>query len=186
MAPPDPILGTTLAYKADTDSKKINLGVGAYRDDNELPVVFQAVRRVEQEIVFDLKNDKEYLPIDGHPTFVKLARELLFGKDSPAVKANRIASSQSISGTGALRVAFEFIKTHAPALVLVPSPTWVTHHAIIQNSGLKFEEYPYYDEKTRGLNFAGMLAALKQAKPGTWVLLHACAHNPTGVDPTID
>jgi aspartate/tyrosine/aromatic aminotransferase len=186
MAPPDPILGTTLAWKADKDPKKINLGVGAYRDDNELPQVFQAVRRVEQEIVFDLKNDHEYLPIDGHAGFVKYSRELLFGKESAAVKGNRVASAQAISGTGALRVAFEFINTHASSVILVPNPTWITHHAIIKNAGLKFQEYPYYDEKTRGLNFEGFIGALKQAKPGTWVLLHACAHNPTGVDPTFE
>lgn len=153
MAPPDPILGTSLAYKADKDPKKINLGVGAYRDDNEKSYIFNVVRRVEQELVFDPKLDKEYAPIDGLLAFKNAARDLIFGKDNKATKEGRIVSSQTLSGTGALRVGFEFIKTHTPNTILVSNPTWGNHHAIINNSGLQYKEYPYYDPKTRGFNF---------------------------------
>jgi aspartate/tyrosine/aromatic aminotransferase len=128
--------------------------------------------------------NKEYLPIDGLADFNRLAQELVFGKENPLVKEKKIITAQSISGTGSLRVGFEFIRTHLPADVYVPKPTWGNHLDIIQRSGLKHIEYPYYNAKTRGLDLQGMLNTLGNAKAGSVVLLHACAHNPTGVDPT--
>jgi aspartate/tyrosine/aromatic aminotransferase len=184
MAPVDPILGTTLAYRADPDPRKVDVGVGAYRTDESQPYVFKVVRKAEKEIVDDLTVNKEYLPIDGLADFNRLAQELVFGKENPLVKEKKIVTSQSISGTGSLRVGFEFVRTFLPADVYVPKPTWGNHIDIIERSGLKPTEYPYYNPKTRGLDLQGMLNSLGNAKPGSVVLLHACAHNPTGVDPS--
>lgn len=183
-APPDPIFGIAMAYKADKNPNKVDVCVGAYRDDNGKPYVFQVVRDVQKEIANDMSLNKEYLPIDGHAGFIKGARELLFGKGHPILKENRVASIQTLSGTGGLRVGFAFCKKFLENDVYVSSPTWVTHHSIITESGLKFKEYPYWDPKTRGLNFKGMCEALESAKSGSIILLHTCAHNPTGVDPT--
>eukprot|EP01016_Furgasonia_blochmanni_P039964 TRINITY_DN5042_c0_g1_i2.p1 TRINITY_DN5042_c0_g1~~TRINITY_DN5042_c0_g1_i2.p1 ORF type:complete len:431 (-),score=144.79 TRINITY_DN5042_c0_g1_i2:201-1493(-) len=184
LAPPDPILGTALAFKADTSKDKVNLGIGAYRDDNDKPYVFNVVKKAEQEILNDSKLDKEYLPIDGHPDFNRLTANLLFGDNNPSLKNRFVVSSQVVGGTGSLRVGFEFVKFHLPGPVYVSKPTWVNHIQICQNLGLVYREYSYYDGKTRGLDFKGLCSDLKQAPPGAIILLHACAHNPTGVDPS--
>jgi len=185
LAPPDPILGTTIAYKNDKASTKMNLGVGAYRDDNEKPYPFQIVRKVDLEIA-QANLDKEYLPIDGLAEFRDCAQKLTFGAEHPAVKEKRIYSTQSISGTGALRIAFDFIAKFMPATVYVSNPTWGNHNTIIESAGLKWKNYTYFDPKTKGLDLKGMLNDLSQAPAGSIVLLHACAHNPTGVDPTVE
>lgn len=186
LAPADPILGTSLAWKADPSQEKMNLGVGAYRDDNEKPYVFNVVKKAEQEILSDKSLDKEYLPIDGLATFTEVSKKLVFGAENPLIKEGKIITVQAISGTGSLRVGFEFIKTYIPGDVYVSNPTWGNHHAIIEKAGLKFLEYPYFDENTKGLDFKGMKNTLSNARPGSIVLLHACAHNPTGVDPTVE
>jgi len=164
----------------------MNLGIGAYRDDNEKPYVFNVVRKAEQEILNDKSLDKEYLPIDGHAGFNVVSQNLIFGATHPLLKEGKVVTVQTLSGTGSLRVGFEFIKTYIPGDVYVSAPTWGNHHAIIEKSGLKWIEYPYFDENTKGLNFKGMYEKLSQAQAGSTVLLHACAHNPTGVDPTLD
>ncbi|EAR96809.2 class I/II aminotransferase (macronuclear) [Tetrahymena thermophila SB210] len=186
LAPPDPILGTALAYKADTSKDKMNLGVGAYRDDNEKPYPFKVVRKVESQIVNDHSIDKEYLPIDGLAQFNAAAQQLIFGKDSTAVKDGRVITSQAISGTGALRIGFEFLAKFYNREVLVSNPTWGNHHDIIKSSGLNFKQYRYYNPKNMSLDFNGMFTDISMAKPGSIVLLHACAHNPTGLDLTED
>jgi len=186
LAPADPILGTALAYKADPSTQKMNLGIGAYRDDNEKPYVFNVVRKAEQEILNDKSLDKEYLPIDGHAGFNVVSQNLIFGATHPLLKEGKVVTVQTLSGTGSLRVGFEFVKTYIPGDVYVSAPTWGNHHAIIEKSGLKWIEYPYFEENTKGLNFKGMYEKLSQAQAGSTVLLHACAHNPTGVDPTLD
>lgn len=186
MAPPDPILGTALAYKADTNKDKMNLGVGAYRDDNEKPYPFKVVRKVDLQLAQDLSIDKEYLPIDGLPQFNVAAQQLIFGKDSKVLKEGRVVTSQSISGTGSLRVGFEFLSKFLARDVYVSNPTWSNHHDIIKRSGLEVKTYPYYNAKTMSVDFPGMFSALSQAKHGSIVLLHACAHNPTGIDLTDD
>lgn len=185
LAPPDPILGTTLAYNKDKDPKKMNLGVGAYRCDMGKPYVFPSVKEAERRISADTTINKEYLPIDGQEKFNRLSRELLFGAQSQAVQQKRIVTSQTISGTGSLRIGAEFIATYlrVPA-VYVSKPTWGNHVTIFQKAGVQVREYPYWCAKTRGLDFQGMTAALAGAPAGSVVLLHACAHNPTGVDPT--
>ena len=118
--------------------------------------------------------------------FCTAAQQLLFGETHPKVVGGEIFTTQAISGTGALRVGFEFVSKHLPAEVLVSNPTWGNHITIVEESRLKVKEYPYFDPATKGLDFKGMMDVLSKAASGTVVLLHACAHNPTGVDPTED
>ena len=159
MAPPDPILGTGAAFKKDTSSDKINLGVGAYRDEDGKPYVFKSVKKVEEALMKKNPN-KEYLPIDGTPEFCSGARNLIFGKDSPAVQQKRVATCQSISGTGALSLGFSFLNQYLPRLIYISSPTWLNHKNIIDFCGLKWIEYPYYNAKTRGSDIPAMIKFL--------------------------
>eukprot|EP00698_Gefionella_okellyi_P006474 TRINITY_DN15808_c0_g1_i1.p1 TRINITY_DN15808_c0_g1~~TRINITY_DN15808_c0_g1_i1.p1 ORF type:complete len:420 (-),score=94.45 TRINITY_DN15808_c0_g1_i1:29-1288(-) len=183
--PEDPILGLTVAFNKDTFEKKVNLGVGAYRDDNGKPFVLPSVREAEKRI-FEKKLDHEYAPIAGAPGFSKEAAKLVFGEDSPALKDSRVASVQAISGTGALRVGFEFARRFMGEIpIYLPNPSWGNHKNIIKDSRLQLKEYRYWDAKTRGLDFAGLTADLKAAPKGSFITLHACAHNPTGVDPSL-
>lgn len=182
LAPPDVILGTATAYKKDTDPNKVNLGVGAYRDDNEKPYVFEVVQKVQKEIV-DEKMDKEYLPIEGHAGFNKAVQNLVFG-DHQLVRDGKVVTVQALSGTGALRIGFEFLRYFTPGEVYYSDPTWANHLSIIEKAGLTHKKYPYFDARTKMLDFDGMCKTLETAKPGSIVLLHVCAHNPTGVDPT--
>lgn len=189
-APADPILGTTTAFNNDLDSRKINLGVGAYRTEDGKPYVLNVVREAEEELLKELGtgNNKEYSTIDGPPELKKYTRDLAFGADAACVAEDRVASVQALSGTGALRVVAEFVREHLPPAaheIWVSDPTWGNHPTIFAKAGVTPKKYPYWDESSRGLNFDGMINALtNQATPGAMVLLHACAHNPTGVDPT--
>ncbi|KAJ7631033.1 pyridoxal phosphate-dependent transferase [Roridomyces roridus] len=184
--PPDPILGVTEAFKADKDPRKINLGVGAYRDGQGKPYVLTSVQKAEA-LVDGSKPDKEYLPITGHAEFTKNAIKLAYGADSAPLKAGSIAATQSISGTGALRIGAAFLARHYPhaKVVYLPDPTWGNHIPIFRDSGFEVRKYAYYNPATIGLNFEGLKAdLLTNAPEHSVVLLHACAHNPTGVDPT--
>ena len=183
--PPDPILGISEAFKADKDSKKINLGVGAYRDDKGKPYVLPSVKKAE-EIVRSSNPDKEYLPITGLPEFTKSAAKLAYGADSSPLSDGRISITQSISGTGALRIGGAFLARHYPhaKAIYLPVPTWGNHIPLFKDSGLEVRGYRYFDKSTIGLDFAGLKADLQAAPEQSIVLLHACAHNPTGVDPT--
>ncbi|KAK1923139.1 putative aspartate aminotransferase mitochondrial precursor [Papiliotrema laurentii] len=185
QGPPDPILGVTEKFKADKSPKKINLGVGAYRDGSGKPYVLPSVKKAEK-LLFDAAGDKEYLPITGLAPFTKLAAELAYGKDSKPLVENRLAITQSISGTGALRIGTAFLARHYPGAktIYLPTPTWGNHIPIAKDSGLEVKHYTYFDKKTVGLDFEGMKADIKAAPEGSIILLHACAHNPTGVDPT--
>ncbi|KAG8730872.1 aspartate transaminase aat1 [Ceratobasidium sp. 423] len=183
--PPDPILGVTEAFKADKDPRKINLGVGAYRDGEGKTYVLPSVQAAEDKIAAS-KADKEYLPITGLADFTKLAAKLAYGGDSAAFNEGRIAVTQSISGTGALRIGGAFLARHYPHVktIYLPTPSWGNHTPIFRDSGLEVKSYRYFDKKTVGLDFEGLKADLKAAPEKSIVLLHACAHNPTGVDPT--
>jgi len=184
MGPPDPILGVTEAFKRDTNPKKINLGVGAYRNNEGVPFVLPSVREAEARLL-EAELDHEYAPIVGVADFIKVATELAYGKESPILAANRVAAVQALSGTGALRVAGEFIRrTLGEKAIFMPAPTWGNHIPIFQNSGLVVEKYRYYDPTTCGLDFSGLMEDIGNIPEGQIVLLHACAHNPTGVDPT--
>jgi aspartate aminotransferase, mitochondrial len=200
--PPDAILGITEAYKKDSFPQKINLGVGAYRkwrgyrvqpavlwrrtgDDNGKPYVLPSVRDAEEEVVAS-KLDKEYAGITGVPAFTKAAAKLAYGSQSLPFREDRIAITQSISGTGALRIGGAFFERFYPhgKTIYIPTPSWANHNAVFKDSGLKVEKYKYYNKDTIGLDFDGMVADLKAAPKKSIILLHACAHNPTGIDPT--
>lgn len=185
MGPADPILGVSDAWRADPDPRKLNLGVGAYRTEDGKPLVLNVVRKAERRILDDPTQNKEYAPIEGNVEFCKLSRALAFGADCVAIKEKRIATVQALSGTGSLRVGGEFIRQHypGPKVMYLPNPTWGNHIKIFANSGLTVKTYRYWKAETRGLDYEGMLADLRAAPRGAVVLLHACAHNPTGVDP---
>ncbi|EEP80302.1 aspartate aminotransferase [Uncinocarpus reesii 1704] len=175
----------TEAFKADTNKEKINLGVGAYRDDQGKPYVLPSVKVAETKVV-NSSLDKEYAGITGVPAFTKAAAELAYGADSSAIKDGRVAITQSISGTGALRIGGAFLERFYPhgKTIYIPTPSWANHAAVFKDSGLKVEKYRYYNKDKIGLDFEGLIADLKQIPNQSVVLFHACAHNPTGVDPT--
>lgn len=184
QGPPDAILGITEAYKRDVAPYKVNLGVGAYRDDNGRPFVLSSVREAEQLVVNRFMN-KEYAPITGIPEFVSAATKLSYGEDSEPIANNLVAATQTISGTGALRVGAEYLARFLPSkTIYLPTPTWANHNAVFKGAGLETAQYRYYDKNTISLDIDGLLEDLKNAPSGSAVLLHACAHNPTGVDPT--
>lgn len=184
LAPADPILGLTDAYKADTNPKKVNLGVGVYQNEKGVTPVLNSVKEAEK-ILLETENTKSYLPITGHPDFGRLTREMLFGADSPLVSDGRAITCHCPGGTGALRIASDFIyQQHIASRVWISDPTWGNHFQITEAAGLKTERYPYYDRAAHALAFDRMLDTLEQASEGDVVLLHACCHNPTGIDPT--
>ncbi|CAL1414393.1 unnamed protein product [Linum trigynum] len=186
-APEDPILGVTVAYNKDTSPNKLNLGVGAYRTEEGKPLVLNVVRRAEQILVNDESRVKEYLGITGLADFNKLSAKLILGADSPAIQDNRVTTVQCLSGTGSLRVGAEFLARHYHEhTIYIPNPTWGNHPKIFNLAGLSVKTYRYYDPATKGLDFQGLLEDLGAAPSGAIVLLHACAHNPTGVDPTLE
>ena len=187
--PPDAIFFTKQRYKEDQDKRKINLGIGAYRDDNGKPQVLDVVRKVEKEMAEDLTLNKEYLPISGDADYVRLSQELILGK-CDRLNNKSIAGVQALSGTGSLRVLFNFIKnnfaeSNKNLKIFLSNPTWGNHKKIIAKSGLSAEYYTYWNAAERNLNLKQMLEDLKtKSSKGDIVLLHGCAHNPTGVDPT--
>jgi aspartate aminotransferase len=184
MGPPDAILGVTEAFKKDTNPKKINLGVGAYRDDNGKPFVLPSVRQAEK-ILAESSLDHEYAPIAGTPEYCKIMAQLAFGDSSDVIKNNLNATVQGVSGTGSLRIGFAFLSSwYQPSkAVYLPTPTWGNHIPLVKHSGLEVKQYRYYDPKTCGFDFKGALADIATIPESSIILLHACAHNPTGVDP---
>ena len=184
LVPGDPILGLTEAYNADPRTQKVNLGVGIYYDEQGRIPLLDCVRQVEQALAAAGK-PRGYLPIDGLAAYAAATRELVFGKESELVAAGRVATTQTVGGRGALRVGADLLKKLLPhATIAISNPSWENHRAVFGAAGFDIVDYTYFDAATHGLDFAGMLADLDQLKPGTVVLLHACCHNPTGVDPT--
>lgn len=186
MGPPDPILGLSEAFVKDDFEKKVNVGVGAYRDDSGKPFVLNSVRTAEKRVL-DAKMNHEYAPIIGVKSYVDRSLEFVYGKDSPAISADRIAAVQALSGTGALRVCFQFLDRFMPSgskTIYMPQPTWGNHIPVAKDSGLDVEFYKYYDQDKMWMDFDGMLNDVKSAPDGSAFLLHACAHNPTGIDPS--
>ena len=185
QAPPDPILGVSVAFRECQNPNKLNLGVGAYRTEALEPYVLDVVKRAET-MMLAAGHDKEYLPMQGLAEFNAATVELLLGKDSEAVRDDRVATVQSLSGTGSLRVGAAFVAKFLPgAKVFLPSPTWGNHKNILADSGVEWREYAYYDASTVGLDLAGFLKSIDDAQEGSIFMLHGCAHNPTGVDPTL-
>jgi len=184
LAPKDPILGVTESFHADTNPKKVNLGVGVYIDETGKVPLLECVRRAEQELTAKAA-PRGYLPIDGIPAYDKAVSVLMYGAESEIVREGRAVTVQALGGTGGLKVGADFLRKFAPgAQVLISSPSWENHRALFELAGFSVIEYPYYDAATHGLDFGGMTTALSAAQPGTIVVLHACCHNPTGVDPT--
>ncbi|KAJ6261236.1 hypothetical protein Dda_3904 [Drechslerella dactyloides] len=190
MAPTDPLFGLMAAYKADTDEKKVDLGVGAYRDDNAKPWILPVVKKADEINRNDPSLNHEYLPIAGLATLTSAAAKLVLGGDSPAIAEKRVVSYQTISGTGAVHLGALFLAKFYPRpanqTIYLSNPTWVNHHQIFSNVGLPITQYPYFAKDICGLDWNGLTSSLESAQPGSVILLHACAHNPTGVDPTQD
>ena len=185
LAAPDPILNLSVAFKKDSHPKKVDLGVGAYRDESGRPLVFTAVLKAEEMILKDVSETHEYTTIDGPAALKPLCLELMFGSTLAKEYSNKIVSAQSISGTGALRLAADFLALHcgSPA-VYVSDPTWGNHISIFKKAGLTVEYYPYWNDQTKSIDIDGWLSKLESINPGSAVVLHACAHNPTGCDPS--
>jgi aromatic-amino-acid transaminase len=182
MAPRDPILGVTEAYVADQNPKKVNLGVGVYYDEDGKVPLLECVRRADRAI---LENPApwSYLPIDGLAAYDRAVRSLVFGADAAVVKENRAVTVQALGGTGALKIGADFLRRISPtAQVWISEPSWENHRALFEGAGFRVNAYPYYDAATHGLDFEGMAAGLGKAPAGSIVVLHACCHNPTGVD----
>ena len=182
MAPRDPILGITEGFNADKNPAKVNLGVGVYYDDNGKVPLLECVKKAEA-ILMEKFAPRTYLPIEGLAAYDKAVQELVFGADSAVVQEKRAITAQAIGGTGALKLGADFLKRFAPdAQVWISDPSWENHRALFETAGFTVNNYPYYDAATRGVNFSGMLDALKAMPAGSIVLLHACCHNPTGAD----
>ncbi|MDU8923956.1 amino acid aminotransferase [Pasteurellaceae bacterium LIM206] len=183
-APADPILGLSEAFKAETRANKINLGIGVYKDAEGNTPIMSAVKKAEGHL-FDNENSKNYLPIDGVAGYNKCTKELLFGADSDIITQGRTKTVQSLGGTGALRIAAEFIRRQTKARnVWISRPTWPNHNAIFNAVGVTICEYRWYNAKTKSLDWDNLIADLSNANAGDVVLLHGCCHNPTGIDPT--
>ena len=184
MAPRDPILGITEAFNADQNPNKINLGVGVYYDDNGKVPLLECVKKAEA-MMAEKAAPRTYLPIDGLAAYDQTVQALVFGADSTVVKEKRAITAQAVGGTGALKLGADFLKRFSPdSEIWISDPSWENHRALFTSAGFKVNTYPYYDAATRGVNFTGMLAALKAMPKGSIVLLHACCHNPTGADLT--
>lgn len=183
-APADPILGLGEAFKSETREPKVNLGIGVYKDAQGQTPIVKAVKEAERRLLAT-ENTKNYLTIDGVAAYNQFTQELLFGADSEVIKKQRAKTAQSLGGTGALRVAAEFIKRKTNAQnVWISSPTWPNHDAIFNAVGMTIRHYRYYDAENKCLDWDNMIDDLSNASEGDVVLLHGCCHNPTGIDPT--
>lgn len=187
--PPDPLFGLKARYSKDDRSDKVDLGIGAYRDNNGKPWILPAVKQAEQKLINSPTYNHEYLGISGFDSFVKESAKVILGPDSRAFKnEGQLVSQQSLSGTGALHVAGLFLKTFfaGEKTIYLSQPTWANHNQIFTSLGFKVETYPYWNNDTKSLDLDGYINAIRSAPAKSIFLLHACAHNPTGLDPTED
>ena len=184
LAPKDPIFGLTEAYVADQRADKVNLGVGVYYTDEGQVPLLKAVIKAEEAIVAK-HSPRSYIPIEGPNPYNSAVQNLLFGADSSLIKDGRVVTAECLGGTGALRVGADFIKRlNLNAPCGISNPTWENHRGIFESAGFEVVEYTYFDGKTRGVDFDGMVKSLESFPKFTTVLLHACCHNPTGADIT--
>ncbi|AEG11389.1 amino acid aminotransferase [Shewanella baltica] len=184
--PADPILGLLTQYREDTHPQKVDLGVGVYKDPTGVTPILSCVKKAEK-FRLDTETTKVYIGPTGSPQFNTLMTELAFGANHSAILANRIRTVSTPGGTGALRVAGDFIKRCNPNAVLwVSDPTWANHIGLFEAAGITVKTYPYYDYDSKSLKFDEMLAALSQVSPDDVVLFHACCHNPSGMDLTTE
>ncbi|CDO96184.1 unnamed protein product [Kluyveromyces dobzhanskii CBS 2104] len=183
--PGDALFAIKQRLAEDSRTFKVDLGIGAYRDESGKPWVLPAVRKAESLIHADPSFNHEYLGIAGLPALTSGAAKVILGEDSPALAEKRVVSSQSLSGTGALHIAAKFINKFLPGRpVYVSDPTWANHVSIFESQGVKTVTYPYWDAATKTLNLDGFIKAIESSPRGSIFLLHACAHNPTGLDPS--
>lgn len=186
LAPRDPILGLNEQFNADTRAGKTNLGVGVYYDDAGRIPLLQCVRKAEAARI-EAAAARGYLPIDGIPGYNKGAQALLLGKDSSVAAEGRAVTVQALGGTGALKIGADLLRQLLPqAKAAISNPSWENHRALFERAGFEVVEYAYYDPATHGLDYEGMLASLRALPEQSVVVLHACCHNPTGVDPTLE
>lgn len=186
LAPRDPILGLNEQFNADSRAHKVNLGVGVYYDEKGSMPLLNTVAAVEHQLA-EHPAARGYLPIDGMSSYNLGAQQLLLDPEAEAIAAGRVVTIQTLGGTGALKVGAGFLETLVPsAKVAISNPSWENHRALFENAGFEVVEYPYYDANTKGLNLEGMLQALEQLPTQSIVVLHACCHNPTGIDPTFE
>ncbi len=180
--PPDPILGLMAAFRQDNNPKKIDLGVGVYKDEQGNTPVMQAVK-VAEERLMAAETTKSYVGPAGEPGFNAGMLNMLFGADHSALKANRIRGVQTPGGCGGLRVGAELVKRAKPdATIWVSNPTWANHIPLMGNAGLAIKEYPYFDARNSRIDFDPMMSTLATVPAGDLVLLHGCCHNPSGAD----
>jgi len=183
-APSDAILGLTEAFRQDPRPHKINLGVGVFKDDHGATPILASVQAAAAALLTTAKT-KAYLPIAGDPVYRRLVQEMILNAGHPALQADRVRTAHTPGGTAALRVGADFLKKAFPhASVWLSHPTWANHRGIFAAAGFAVREYAYYRPATQDLDVVGLQAALRAVPPGDIVLLHACCHNPTGVDPT--
>nr|WP_275946426.1 amino acid aminotransferase [Vibrio metschnikovii] len=185
-APADPILGLTEEFKSDPRTDKINLGVGIYKNEAGQTPVLATVKKAEAALL-ESEKTKSYLTIEGTAEYGLAVQKLLFGEQADIIGDQRAKTAQAPGGTGALRVAGEFIKRQlGDVKVWISNPTWANHHGVFGAAGLETTEYTYYNAEKKDKDFPAMLADLEQASAGDVVLLHGCCHNPTGIDPTLE
>lgn len=181
MAPADPILGLTEAFRKDPRPHKVNLGVGVFMDEKGATPVLECIRRAER-LLWETEKTKGYTPINGPAEYGAAVAELVFGPGFHGLANGSVAVAQSPGGTGALRIGAEFLKAFRGGTVWMPNPTWDNHKNVFGSAGCAVQSYPYYDAATRGVDVEAMCAALAKIPAGDTVLLHVCCHNPTGAD----
>jgi len=182
LAPADPILGLTDAFKADTRQDKVNLGVGIYKDESGKTPILKAVKLAEEKLLAT-ESSKSYLGMEGVQAYNRAVQKLLFGADHDVIHHARALTAQAPGGTGSLRVAAEFLVRHTEAnTIWMSDPTWANHQNIFKTAGLNTQSYRYYQPQTHSLDFEAMITDLESANTGDLVLLHGCCHNPTGID----
>jgi len=185
LLPEDPIFGLLVAFAADPRSDKINLGIGAYKTAEGVPLVLSSVKKAENFLLQKNLN-KEYLPIEGDSEFLRCSLHLLFGMDSPLWQTGRYFAAQTVGGASALRTGAEFLAKLVSKTVFISQPSWTNHKQIFEKAGLNAGSYPYYNLQTNQLDFHGMCEAIKNMPPSSVILLHGCCHNPTGLDPSFE
>lgn len=185
LAPANPILGLTDTFKADPRQDKVNLGVGIYKDEAGQTPVLASVKKAEA-LLLEQEKTKNYLGIEGVIAYNRVVQELLFGESSELVASGRAVTAQAPGGTGALRIAAEFLLRNTPSrTVWVSNPTWANHQNIFETAGLTVREYGYYNANAHDIDFDAMMTDISAASAGDIILLHGCCHNPTGIDLTL-
>ncbi len=184
-APPDPILGLTAAFREDPRPEKINLSVGVYQDEHGKTPILDCVYTAEKRLT-SAAASKSYLPISGSPEYVDVVQQLAFGAGHEVLRSKRVVGAHTPGGTGALRVAADFLHTILPQATLwMSDPTWPNHPSIFEAAAVPTKTYPYFDKASNGLAWEPLLAAIRKMPAGDVILLHGCCHNPTGIDPTV-